>query len=99
MGVRPSVKYSVDRINNDGNYEPSNCRWATIDEQLANRSDSVFVLFHGEKLTIGQLAKRYGLAHETVRKRFLRGETEDHLVRRPYARISTQHAARQTAQD
>ena len=42
MGVRPGIEYTLNRINNDGDYEPDNCEWATWEEQNSNESPRSF---------------------------------------------------------
>ena len=41
MGTKPIHEYSLDRIDTNGNYEPENCRWATIEEQRANQRPKI----------------------------------------------------------
>lgn len=73
MGPKPSSKHSLDRINGDGDYEPGNCRWATIYEQNNNTSRNVKITYQGDIKTISEWARYFGMDIWVFGKRIRRG--------------------------
>lgn len=76
-------KWTIDRINNDGNYEPSNCRYVEFLEQQYNRRNTIYVTYNGKKYNLLELSKTLNISISCLKRRIQRNWDKENLNKRP----------------
>lgn len=85
MGRKPDPKFTIERDNVNGNYEPGNCRWISRQDQGRNKRNSVFVTYNGKRMLLIDLVEELGLSRAAVYGRLKAGWTLAQAIALPLA--------------
>ena len=83
MGEKPAGA-TLDRIDHNGNYDPTNCRWTDWTTQMNNRSNSIVLSAFGKQMTLPQWVLETGLPYTTIYNRIRSGASTEDALSRPY---------------
>ena len=86
VAPRPSRKYSLDRVNNNGDYSLGNIRWATQKQQARNKRSNRILRYEGRKAPMAQWAEEFELHKSTLFKRLALGWSVTEALTRPVRR-------------
>lgn len=90
MGEKPYSTATLDRIDTNGNYEPSNCKWSSAYEQVVNQRKSLLYCYKGVNYELRQLAEiseTFGVKYGTLKDRISKGIPVEQAVETPLAKV------------
>jgi hypothetical protein len=88
MGERPKG-LTLDRIDNDGDYTPENCRWATQQQQCTNKRNNRRIKYKGETKTMSQWADHLGVSRSAFQSRVYAGWPVEKIFKTPFEKFTT----------
>lgn len=86
MGEPPGQNYSIERIDNDGDYTPDNCKWIPMVDQSANRRNCIMIDYDGKLQNLAAHCRDLGLPYDTIKRRIHTGWNPVEALSKPIRR-------------